>query len=199
MLSLRVIAGVARGIPLTAPMGAVTRPTSDRAKESLFNIIGENVKGAMFLDLFSGCGGVGIEAISRGAESCVFVDNSRAAVSSIKANLSKVRLADSAEVLGVSASKAIKQLAASCRIFSIVFLDPPYEGALAKETLDALAASGILSENCLIIVETSSQAPCPALEKSLELVDDRKYGFSRFLFLKLGGVSHRRAVHGAEA
>ena len=181
---MRVIAGEARGVPLITPKGTKTRPTSDRTKESLFNILGVAVKGSMFLDLFSGCGGVGIEAISRGALLCVFVDNSKAAIAAINANLSKTKLGDRAEVLETSVAIAINKLTTSSRNFDIIFLDPPYDGGYVKETLDILAKSDILSSGGSIIVETNSQLHNNTLGEAFELTDERQYGQTRFLFLQ---------------
>ena len=183
---MRIIAGEARGIPLVAPKGSSTRPTSDRAKEGLFNIIGSSIKGSIFLDLFSGSGGIGIEAISRGAIACVFVDSSRSATIAIKENLRKAKLSDRAEVLEVTAKNAINILRNRLEPFNYVFLDPPYEGGQVGETVKALASSGILSIDCSVIIETGARSPLPDIREDFETIEDRKYGQSRFVFLKRG-------------
>lgn len=125
---MRVISGTARGHKLTAPGGKNTRPTGDRMKEDLFNILAPEVGGAYFLDLYCGSGAIGIEALSRGADSAVFVDESEDAIAVTKENLAKTRLSDRAEVLLMSDKTAQEKLAD--RVFDIIFMDPPYNSGI---------------------------------------------------------------------
>ena len=189
---MRVIAGVARRNLLTAPTGTATRPTSDRAKESLFNIIASLVPNARFLDVFAGSGAIGIEALSRGAKEAVFVDNSPAAHAAIMQNLTKTKFAN-ARIIKSGAELAIKTLAAESKQFDIIFLDPPYGTGLLAQTLTTIATAEILAENGVIIAEDESHTAhgeyrennCIAthsLEAGLALTSTRTYGRTSFLF-----------------
>ena len=125
---MRVIAGTARSIPLVAPEGKDTRPTTDRIKETLFNILQNEVNGAVFFDVFAGSGGIGIEALSRGAAHAYFIDNSKTAIDSIMANLRKCRFTESSDVMkgdaGIYMERALSKSGAETR--KIIFMDPPY-------------------------------------------------------------------------
>lgn len=123
---MRVIAGSARRLVLKCPEGKHTRPTTDRIKETLFNILQGEIVDARFLDLFSGSGGIGIEALSRGAKQCVFVENEREAVTCIKQNLKTTRLSDQAQVMAMDVMQAIRRLDSLHEPFDIIFMDPPY-------------------------------------------------------------------------
>ena len=178
---LRVIAGVARRTALAAPKGLVTRPTADRIKENLFNIIAPYVPGARFLDLFCGSGAVGIEAISRGASEAVFVDESKEAVSVTEANLNRVKFANQANVLCMCALDAISLLKRQGKSFDIIYLDPPYGDSFLAKALNALTASQLLSQEGIVIVECSLKEPQNSTE-SLKLYDTRVYGSTRLEF-----------------
>jgi 16S rRNA (guanine(966)-N(2))-methyltransferase RsmD len=174
----RVIAGVARRVPLVAPVGtAETRPTADRAKESLFNIIAPKIKCARFLDVFCGSGAIGIEALSRGAKEAVFIENSTQAIKAVRENLSKTKL-QNAEIIETSAEKALALLTNAGRRFDIVFLDPPYGSPLLEQTLQIIPQ--ILAENGIIIAETEQITE----SDGLFLTDTRTYGRTTFLFYK---------------
>ncbi|MCL2373439.1 MAG: 16S rRNA (guanine(966)-N(2))-methyltransferase RsmD [Defluviitaleaceae bacterium] len=185
---MRVIAGTAKRMPLVSPAGLDTRPTSDRAKESLFSILLPYLAGANFLDLFCGSGGIGIEALSRGAAEAVFVDSSQMAADAVKQNLTKTRL--HGQVMGVKATHAIGQLAKSGQKFDIIFLDPPYEAQepfILRETLTELALADILASEGIIIAETdATHAKRGGLGQfgELTLADTRSYGRASFLFYR---------------
>ena len=184
---MRVIAGVAKRIPLTAPKGIDTRPTSDRAKEGLFNIIASCLPDSSFLDLFCGSGAVGIEALSRGAKSAVFVDHSPKAVSALKLNLEKTGLKQQAWYFCTKVDMAIEKFGKESTFFNIVFLDPPYGSDLVSDVLAQIVSSGILAEGGIIVAETDSKkidnVPC-----SLYLYDVRVYGITKFLFFEMGAA-----------
>lgn len=152
---MRVISGQARGLRLKAPEGLETRPTTDRIKESFFNIISPDIYGADFLDLFSGSGGIGIEALSRGAASAVFVDESQKSIDVIRDNITRARLTDRAQVIRGNAMSVIASLGAQGRAFDIIFMDPPYAKGLVKAALDAIHISGILKDGGYIVAEQS--------------------------------------------
>src|SRR5271156_6441506 len=126
---MRVIAGEYRSRVLTAPKGRDTRPTSDRLRETLFNVLAQRIENAVFVDLYAGSGAVGIEALSRGAREAVFVENAEPALRAIRANLAALGIRGSYALEPRSAVAALKRLALSERAADIVFLDPPYESA----------------------------------------------------------------------
>ena len=165
--SMRVIAGKARRLPLKTIEGLDTRPTTDRIKETLFNILQNDLYDIRFLDIFSGSGGIGIEALSRGAKEAVFVENNRVAVSCIQDNLKFTHLEQQATVLPFDVLAALARLEGQ-RPFQIIFMDPPYNHELEKMVLEYLQSSAVLDENTLIIVEAD-------LDTDFGYVDDLGY------------------------
>ncbi len=141
---MRVIGGEFRSRRLVAPHGMATRPTSDRLRETLFNVLGPRVAGARFADLYAGSGAVGIEALSRGAAFCLFVERAPAALAAIRANLAALKIVDRFQLESRSAARALEDAAASAgrEPFDVVFLDPPYEAAA-----EYAAALGVLGEH----------------------------------------------------
>src|SRR5580698_421662 len=126
---MRVIAGQYRSRPLSAPRGLDTRPTSDRLRETLFNVLAPRIEGSVFVDLYAGSGAVGIEALSRGAREAIFVENAEPALKAIRQNLSSLGIKGAYTLEPRSAAAALKRLAASNRTAGLVFLDPPYASA----------------------------------------------------------------------
>lgn len=149
---MRVIAGKAKRLQLKTPKGKDTRPTTDRIKETLFNMIQDELYDIYFLDLFSGSGGIGIEALSRGAAKACFVEQNKEAAAIIRENLTFTHLADQAEVMNCTAMAAISMLQGRER-FHVVFMDPPYGRGLEKELLKSPAFYQILEDKALIIIE----------------------------------------------
>ena len=149
---MRVIAGKARSLQLKAPAGMDTRPTTDRIKETLFNMIQDEIYNVRFLDLFSGSGAIGIEALSRGAEKACFVEQNRDAVEVISRNLEFTHLKEQAEILPCSVNSAINMLLGQDP-FHVVFMDPPYGKGLEKEVLQNPVFYRILHDRALVIVE----------------------------------------------
>ena len=149
---MRVIAGSARSLPLKTIEGTDTRPTQDRIKETLFNMLQSDIPGCKFLDLYSGSGAIGIEALSRGAAKAVLVENSKKAVECIKDNLTFTKLADKADVMEMDVLSAINRLKGK-DVFSIVYMDPPYSNDYERDVLAALRNSDIIDEYTIIIVE----------------------------------------------
>jgi 16S rRNA (guanine966-N2)-methyltransferase len=157
-----------------------TRPTSDRAKENLFNILAPEIRGSRFLDIFCGSGAIGIEALSRGAKEAVFVENSPPALKAVKQNLEKTKLQQNAEILELSVEQAITRLSTKSRQFDIIFLDPPYDSPLLAQTLEQLRQSNLLAENGQIVAETDTRSPFDVFVKSGST--HRIYGRTMFLF-----------------
>jgi 16S rRNA (guanine(966)-N(2))-methyltransferase RsmD len=172
---LRIIAGSRRGHRIAAPPGAATRPTGDRVREAAFNLIGP-VDGAVVLDLFAGSGAMGLEALSRGAASAVFVDDAREACRTIDRNLDKLGLAG-ATVLCMDARRALQADAAAGRRYDLVLVDPPYGTFTTLQPLLASQLPLVLAEDGLAVVETSA-AEEPGLAP-LELRKSRRYGSVR--------------------
>ena len=164
---MRVIAGKARRLPLKTIEGMDTRPTTDRIKETLFNILSPDLYDASFLDLFSGSGGIGIEALSRGAKECIFVENNPKAVACIKENLRFTRLEADGKVMAMEALSALRKLEGR-EAFSIIFMDPPYASGLEESVFSYLENSTLAEEDTLLIVEA-------ALEKDFSFTE--QYGF----------------------
>ena len=160
------------------------RPTSDRLRETLFNVLGIGVRNARFLDLCAGSGAVGIEALSRGARHAVFVDSSRRACSVIESNLKSLGLTDQATVVCRDIVPAFKQLAALARPFDFVFFDPPYESGLYSAVLDALSQSGLLAGNASVVVEHRARAVLLPEYGSLHLVRELVQGDSALAFYR---------------
>ncbi len=174
---MRVVAGKYRGVPLVSFDGFDVRPTSDRAKESLFNILSSRVIGARFLDLFAGTGSMGIEALSRSADKVTFVDSAKSSVDIIKKNLAKVR-----ENAPVFCCDAVIFVKTTKEKFDIIFIDPPYNAGLYDGVLTAIEKSDILSDDGIIIVEKDDQNLC--VPPQFAVYDTRRYGKANFMFLK---------------
>jgi len=170
---MRVISGSARGRRLKELQGMQTRPTTDKVKESLFNIIQFDIPGRKVLDLFGGTGQLGIEALSRGAASCTFVEQRRDAVRLIQENLKECRLEDKARVVP---GEALAFLSSCREKFDVIFLDPPYHTDLMDRALELVTKIDILSEHGIIICETMADRQLPQLEAPYEWGKDYRYG-----------------------
>jgi 16S rRNA (guanine(966)-N(2))-methyltransferase RsmD len=171
---MRIIAGSRKGHTIYAPPGRDTRPTSDRVRENTFNLIGP-VDGASVLDVFAGSGALGLEALSRGAASAVFVESDRAAVRAIERNLDKLRLTG-ATVLHRDALQALASEAASHRKYDLVLVDPPYDRYDAMQPTLARYLPDLLADDGVLVLETDARTE-PQLP--LELRTSRKYGSAR--------------------
>ena len=172
---MRIVAGSKKGHRIAAPKGVVTRPTGDRVREAAFSLIGP-VEGASVLDLYAGSGAMGLEALSRGAASCLFVERDREAVRVIQSNLEKLKLTG-AVVANRDASKRLSATRTGRgRRYDLVLADPPYEEWTAHGTMLSDLLPGVLADDALVVVETSERVE-PALP--LDLVTSRRYGSAR--------------------
>ena len=167
---MRVITGTARGMTLKAPKGMDTRPTMDQVKEGIFSAIQFEVEGRRALDLFAGSGQLGIEALSRGARSAVFVDESRAAVQLVRTNLAHCRLQGD-----VVQGEALGYLR-TCGKFDLIFLDPPYDTGLLDKALENVVQFDILAEGGIIVCESRREKVLPQLRAPYHLLTERNYG-----------------------
>lgn len=182
---MRVIAGSRKSLPLKAPKTLDTRPTTDRIKETLFNMLNPYLSGCRFLDLFSGSGGIGIEALSRGAVKAVFVEKGREACAVIRENLAFTRFTEEGRLIAKDAFAAISELEAAGETFDLIFLDPPYKSGLGLETLKRLSDSPIVSEEALVVLEAGAdEDPADFSELGVELIRDKRYKTNRHLFFK---------------
>jgi len=175
---MRVIAGKARGTRLTVPAGMHTRPTADRVREALFSIIQSryDLEGVRSLDICAGSGALGIEALSRGAGHCCFIENDSNALKSLKQNLSATRNTDHADLLELDVLKALPLLATRGNRFRIIFFDPPYASELYPDVLEMLSSLPLLDVEGLFIAECSSRKILPDRHGSLIRIDRRVYG-----------------------
>ena len=181
---MRVIAGSARSLPLKTIKGLETRPTTDRIKETLFNMISAYLADCRFLDIFSGSGAIGIEALSRGADSCVFIENNREAVQCIRENLAFTRLEEKARILNWDAKSALLSLRNEAP-FSIVFMDPPYDSNLEDSLFSCLADLSLIDEDSLIIVEAKLSKCFDFTEDfGFEVTREKCYKTNKHVFLK---------------
>lgn len=179
---LRIISGTARGVKINAPDTKNTRPTLDRVKESVFNILMPYINETCVLDLFAGSGNLGIEALSRGANKAVFVDHSPLCIKVISENLKKTKLDDKGTILNMEVSKAIGHLKDKGEKFDIVFMDPPYNMNFLAKTLQMLNDFDIISEDGIVACEHHEDETAPDIVGRLEKVRSRNYGDTFFSF-----------------
>lgn len=184
---MRVIAGSAKRLQLKTLDGLDTRPTTDRIKETLFNMIAPGIYDSIFLDLFSGSGGIGIEALSRGAREAVFVENNPKAMSCIKVNLKFTKLEHKALTMTRDVMTALYQLEGE-KTFDFIFMDPPYDRELEKKVLEYLAESQLIYEDTQIIVEASKETDFSYLEElGFHLVKEKVYKTNKHVFIEKAG------------
>jgi 16S rRNA (guanine966-N2)-methyltransferase len=187
---MRIIAGEHRGRALVAPEGQATRPTSDKTRQALFNVLehaawAPRLSGARVLDVFAGSGGLGLEALSRGAESALFIDNDSAAVMAVTRNLATLRLGGAGKVLRLDARRLGANPAPPN---DLVFLDPPYARGLCEPALSGLADGGWLAPGALAVVERAAGEPSP-LAPGYREIDSRAWGAARVWFLVWVGAA----------
>ncbi len=184
VINLRIISGSKRGMNLQTPEGLGTRPTSDRIKETLFNMISFDIPGCRFLDLFSGSGQMGIEALSRGASEAVFVEKDKSAISCIENNLSKAKFTDEATLYKEDVFSALNKLNGS-EEFDFVFMDPPYNKLIEKQVLESLANKSYISNETIIIVEASLETDIDYVsELGYTITKEKLYKTNKHIFLK---------------
>lgn len=182
---MRVIAGKAKSLPLKTLEGLDTRPTTDKIKETLFNILQTDIYGCRFLDLYSGSGAIGIEALSRGAKEAVLVENNKAACAFIKQNLKFTHLEEDAVVMEQDVLSAINRLAGH-EVFDIVYMDPPYNNDFERDVLAALKNSGIIDKYTIVIIEESLDADMSYIEDlGYTVYKTKNYKTNKHLFLNL--------------
>jgi len=181
---MRIIAGSLKGRRLASVKGKM-RPTSDKVREAIFSILGPVVTEARVLDLFAGTGALGLEALSRGAQEAVFVEDHPASLTVLRRNIDNLGLTGQTEVLPLPVNAGLKKLAARRAEFELVFLDPPYGGGLAAAALHDLARARILLPSAWVVAEHSRRETLPEAVDALEQVELRRYGDTQVAFYVL--------------
>jgi len=182
-MSLRIIAGELRGRRIRSLRGIKTRPTADRIREAIFNILAFQIQGSKVLDLFAGTGAFGIEALSRGAASAVFIDNGRDSISTIQENIKHLSLEDTTKVFRWNPTVNLTCLNSLQSDFNLIFMDPPYNQNMIAPTLFHLHASQSMDKNACVVVEHSHLEPVLKGQPPFEISDQRKYGKTLVSFL----------------
>ncbi|MDN6195974.1 MAG: 16S rRNA (guanine(966)-N(2))-methyltransferase RsmD [Atopostipes suicloacalis] len=172
---MRVISGDYGGRPLQTLAGKNTRPTSDRLKETIFNIIGPNFKGGNVLDLYAGTGSLGIEAVSRGMDKAIFVDSNRDAVEIIKKNIAMTKEENKFEIIASKADYSLTMLASRKEKFSLIFLDPPYAEEEIEKNITNLVEKELLADIAVIVCEVGSDVELANEIAGIDLWDQREY------------------------
>lgn len=186
---MRIVSGSMRGTKLFTLEGLNTRPTLDRVKEALFNIIQFELQDAIVLDLFAGSGSLSLEALSRGAKKSILCDQSNQAIGIIKKNIEKTKTEDKTMILHMHYDKALEKLKNEKQKVDIVFLDPPYDSDFAEDAAKKIIQFDLLEKQGIIIIETDQQDKVISGtdDEILEIYDIRKYGRVSLLFLKRKG------------
>ena len=182
---MRVISGKARGLKLDTPKNLDVRPTTDRVKESLFNIINPYIRESNILDLFAGTGSLGIECLSRGAKNCVFVDKSKESIGIVKSNIKKARVENESVVFNLDFKDAVSRLQGQKSKFDVIFMDPPYYKEMFIDALEKIDNANLLDEDGIIVVEHDTKDILPDKVNRLEKTKDKKYGNTTLTFYKM--------------
>lgn len=182
---MRIIGGLARGTKLYTLDGLNTRPTLDRVRESLFNILQNNIRDAKVLDLFAGSGAIGLEALSRGAEKAILCDKNKTAIEIIKQNVHKLRMQDKAIIKHMDYEQFLKT---SKEKFNFIYIDPPYKTNFISNSLEIICNRNLLEKDAVIVAETDEleriENEIKELGLSINIYDVRKYGRARLIFMR---------------
>jgi len=184
---LRIVGGELRGRTLKAPAGEATRPTSDRARQAVFNILehaswSDGVEGRRVIDPFAGSGALGLEAVSRGAGACLFVDRAEPALAAVRANVEALGVGDRCRLLKADATRLPRRLDSEAP-FDLVLLDPPYGKGLGEMALASLRGEGWLAPDAVVAFERGADEPALQVP-GFEVLDERRYGAARVWFLR---------------
>ena len=184
---MRIISGTSKGKKLRPLRGKAIRPTSDRVKESIFNILGEEVEGKHVLDLLAGTGNLGIEALSRGAARAVFVEKEKSAIDFIKRNLSHCGFDERVHIITGEVERAIRLLHRKEEVFDLIFMDPPYRRGLVQKTLDILQTQSTYHEDSILVIEHDRREPLAESMEGWVLVRERPFGDTVVSFIVPSG------------
>ena len=180
---MRIISGTSKGRKLVTPRSQFLRPTSDRVKESIFNILQDEIVGKVVLDLFAGTGNLGIEALSRGAKKTIFVEKGRQALRLIQRNLTQFGLESQSEILPKDANRAIGILKQKGESFDLILMDPPYEKGLIQRTLMKLNSYPIYHKDSILVIEHDRREPLSTVMDGWNLIRQRRIGDTLISFL----------------
>ncbi|MEK6692475.1 MAG: 16S rRNA (guanine(966)-N(2))-methyltransferase RsmD [Nitrospirota bacterium] len=181
---MKVVSGISRGRRLKGSKAGI-RPTSEKVKEALFDIIGEKVKGAIFLDLYAGTGAIGIEALSRGGEKAVFVESDPSLRRVIRENVSSLGLGEKADVVGQDAGRFLNNAMKKAERFDIIFLDPPYHTGEMDRIIKILSKGDVLNEDGVLVAEHFKKKKLPEEVGLLRLLKEYRYGDTVLTFYKI--------------
>lgn len=181
---MRIISGTSRGRRLSSIRGKNLRPTSDRVKESIFNILGDEIEGKVILDLFAGTGNLGIEALSRGARRVIFVEKGREALKVVRRNLLECGFLDQSDIIPKEVNQAIGFLQKKGEAFDLILMDPPYEKGWVLKTLDCLISNPIHHESSIMVIEHSRRESLPEKIEGWHVIRQRKFGDTIVSFLE---------------
>lgn len=173
---MRIVAGIARGRPLQGPRGKGIRPTADRVRETIFNVLGQWTEGLTVLDLFAGTGALALEALSRGAVRAVLVDQDKEAVTLCRTNAAGVGFADRVRVVSSPVARAAEVLGRSGESFDLVFADPPYAARVVFDLLDLVAKHRLLTAEGTLVIEHDKREAAPELHGPFSRIDQRRFG-----------------------
>lgn len=189
---MRIISGKARGTKLYTLEGNNTRPTLDRVKESLFNIIQSNIENSVFLDLFAGSGAIGLEAVSRGAKKAILCENSKEAIQIIKKNIAKTHAEEKTKLYEMTFQELLKR--EINEIIDIIYIDPPYKTDFAYESLKIILEKNIISSDSIMIIETDEEERIiKQIEKlDVEIIKQKKYGRAHLIFIQKENKANRK-------
>jgi len=191
---MRIISGTSKGRKLVTPRSQSLRPTSDRVKESMFNILQDDIVGKVVLDLFAGTGNLGIEALSRGAKKTIFVEKGRQALRLIQRNLTQFGLEERSEILPKDAIRAIGILKQRGESFDLILMDPPYEKGLIQKTLMKLNSYPIYHKDSILVIEHDRREPLSTVMDGWNLIRQRRIGDTVISFLTPQGENHKTEV-----
>jgi 16S rRNA (guanine(966)-N(2))-methyltransferase RsmD len=180
---MRIISGTSKGRKLVTPRSQSLRPTSDRVKESIFNILQDEIVGKVVLDLFAGTGNLGIEALSRGAKKTIFVEKGRQALRLIQRNLTQFGLEEQSEILPKDANRAIGILKQKGESFDLILMDPPYQKGLIQKTLMKLNSHQIYHKDSILVIEHNRREPLSTVMDGWNLIRQRRIGDTLISFL----------------
>jgi 16S rRNA (guanine966-N2)-methyltransferase len=180
---MRIISGTSKGRKLVTPRSQSLRPTSDRVKESIFNILQDDIVGKVVLDLFAGTGNLGIEALSRGAKKTIFVEKGRQALRLIQRNLTQFGLEERSEIIPKDAIRAIGILKQKGESFDLILMDPPYEKGLIQRTLMKLNSYPIYHKDSILVIEHNRREPLSTVMDGWNLIRQRRIGDTLISFL----------------
>jgi 16S rRNA (guanine(966)-N(2))-methyltransferase RsmD len=175
---MRIVAGTARGRALAGPKPTSKhiRPTADRVRETLFNVLGQWLEGQAVLDLYAGTGALGLESLSRGATKAVLVDSDREALSLCRTNTDTLGFADRVEIIPQPVERALETLGRRGERFELIFADPPYAARVVEGVLDGVARHGLLAPGGAVVIEHDKREPAPESHAGFERVDQRRFG-----------------------